>query len=35
MLDLVNPELIDQVQLLLRRVGIMSEFASTSTKPAT
>lgn len=24
MLDLVNPELIDQVQLLLRRVGIMS-----------
>ena len=23
-LDLVNPELIDQVQLLLRRVGIMS-----------
>ena len=24
MLDLVNPELIDEVQLLLRRVGIMS-----------
>jgi ribonucleoside-diphosphate reductase alpha chain len=24
MLDLVNPELIDQVQLLLRRIGIMS-----------